>query len=134
MNSNNIKMQFVELRASGLSYDKIAKQLKKSKQTLIKWSKELECEISNFQTIEFDALKEKYRLGKQSRIEIFGKMLESIKTELLNRDLSKIPSDKLLQIFIKYLTFAQTEDLEQLFMARETYAERDLRYLREWKP
>lgn len=134
MKLTDTKMQFIELRAKGFSYDKIAQRLKKSKQTLINWSKELECEISNFKAIELEVLTEKFRMSKRVRLEMFGKMLESIKTELLNRDLSKIPTDKLLQIFIKYLTFAQTEDLEQLFMVRETYAERDLRYLTEWKP
>jgi len=134
MKETSIRGQFIELRAKGLSYDKIAIQLKKSKQTLIKWSKELECEISNFQTIEFDALKEKYRLSKQSRLEIFGKMLEGIKQELEKRDLKKIPTEKLLIIYVKYLRFAQTEDLEQFFKIRETYGERDLRYITEWKP
>jgi len=134
MNSNNIKMQFVELRARGLSYDKIAVQLKKSKQTLIKWSKELECEISNFQTIEFDALKEKYRLSKQSRIEIFGKMLEVIKHELEKRDLKKIPTEKLLIIYVKYLRFAQTEDIDLFFKIRQEYNDKDFRSVVEWKP
>lgn len=39
------KQQFIELRAKGWSFDKIAKKLGKAKQTLIDWSKELDKDI-----------------------------------------------------------------------------------------
>jgi transcriptional regulator len=41
------KQRFIELRAKGWSFDKIAKELDKAKQTLINWSKELQDEIAN---------------------------------------------------------------------------------------
>ena len=36
------KERFIELRAKGWSFDKIAKETGKAKQTLIDWSKELQ--------------------------------------------------------------------------------------------
>ena len=45
MELNSKQMEFVTLRADGLSFDKIAKQLKISKATLIQWSKLFEDNI-----------------------------------------------------------------------------------------
>ena len=45
MTNNEEREKFIELRAEGLNFDKIAKELKRSKQTLINWNKELGGEI-----------------------------------------------------------------------------------------
>jgi len=51
MKNLSLKEQFVELRAKGHSYSSIAKELKKSKQTIINWSKELQFEVSNLKQL-----------------------------------------------------------------------------------
>jgi hypothetical protein len=53
-----------------------------SKQTLIRWSKELSREIANRRAIEVDELQEKYFAQREKRIELFGETLKSIKLEL----------------------------------------------------
>ena len=45
MKSIEEKQRFVELRAKGLSFERIAEELKVSKPTLIKWSEELFHEV-----------------------------------------------------------------------------------------
>ena len=50
------KERFIELRAQGFSFDKIAKELGKAKQTLIDWSRELQDEIANRKAMELDTL------------------------------------------------------------------------------
>ena len=47
------KERFIELRAKGWSFDKIAKEIGKAKQTLIDWSKELQDEIANKERLDF---------------------------------------------------------------------------------
>jgi len=47
MKEQTVKERFLALRAQGLSFEKIARQLKVSKQTLINWSREFRYEISN---------------------------------------------------------------------------------------
>ena len=47
MKEQTIKERFLVLRAQGLSFERIAKQLKVSKQTLINLSREFHYEISN---------------------------------------------------------------------------------------
>ncbi len=48
--------RFIELRAKGLSFDKIAKDLGKAKQTLIDWSKDYQEEIANLKALELETL------------------------------------------------------------------------------
>ena len=109
------KEQFIEFRAKGWSFDKIAKKLKKSKPTLIAWSRELQEEIANFKALELEALYEKYFLLKQSRIKFFGDTLKKIKRELDTRNLKNIPTDKLLDVFIKYYSLLKEEYVELHF-------------------
>ena len=115
MKDQETKERFIELRAKGLSFEKIAKELKVSKQTLINWSKELEIEIANLKAIELDALQEKYFLTKQAKIELFGEQLQKVKMELEKRDLSKICTDKLFDIFIKLNKHLREEAVEIMF-------------------
>lgn len=58
------KNEFLELRAGGMSYDKIAQKLGVSKQTLINWSKELEKrDLSEIPTLKlFDLFMKYYKL------------------------------------------------------------------------
>ena len=46
------KEKFIQLRAKGLSFDKISKEINTSKPTLLKWSEELEGEIANLAYLE----------------------------------------------------------------------------------
>jgi IS30 family transposase len=71
----DIKQRFIELRAKGWSFDKIAKDLGKAKQTLIDWSKELQDEIANRKALELEALYETYYLQRENRLQTFGAML-----------------------------------------------------------
>jgi hypothetical protein len=103
------KEDFIEMRAQGYSLDKIAKKLGKSKNTLIVWSKELQGEIANCKAIELEALCEKYYLHKEGRLQIFGSLLVKIKEEIERRDFLDIPTDKLLDLFLKYSNKAKDE-------------------------
>ena len=96
------KHQFMEYRASGMSFDRIAETLKVSKPTLINWSREFSLEIENLKSLSLDALREKFVLTNQKRLELLGELLERLKTEALARDLSALPSHKLLELTIKF--------------------------------
>ena len=110
METSNIKERFIELRAQGYSFDRIAKELGKAKQTLIDWSKDLQEEIANRKALELEALYEKYYLLKENRLQTFGAMLTKIKAEVERRDLSDVPTDKLLAVSYTHLTLP-TSDL-----------------------
>jgi len=102
MKNANDKERFIELRAEGRSYADIAVALKVSKPTLIAWGKELQKDILNARTLRMDELFEKYAVAKAKRVEVFGKRLEAIMTELDKRDLSDCLTPTLLALALKY--------------------------------
>ena len=115
MKDQKIKLRFIDLRAQGLSYDKIARDLEVSKQTLINWSKECATEIANLKAIEMESLQERYYLTKSKRIEFLGKSLAAVQDELENRDLKQVPTEKLFDLFIKYTNAVKKEEAEIVF-------------------
>ena len=102
MKDQKTKERFIELRAEGLSYQKIAQQLKVSKQTLIAWSKELNHDIANLKAIRIEAILEEYCVFREKRIELLGNKLKGLITELDKRDLIQIPTEKLFELVLKY--------------------------------
>ena len=115
METTEQKEKFIELRAKGYSFDKIAKELGRAKQTLIDWSKELEEEIANLKALELDALYEKYYLHKETRLQTFGELLSKIKKEVDSRSLSDVSTEKLLELYLKYLSLAKEEVVDPVF-------------------
>lgn len=104
MKTTEIKHQFIELRAKGLSFSKISKKINISRKTLIDWNKNFESDISNLKSMELEELINKYFLQREARIESFGIILKRLKSELHERDFLEIGTDKLLDLFLKYDT------------------------------
>jgi len=100
---NDTILKFIELRAKGLSYDKIAKELNVSKSTLIHWSKEFELEIINLRNIEYEALREKFMLNKEKKLEFSREIFDKLIENLRSRNFDEIPSDKLINLILSLL-------------------------------
>ncbi len=115
MENQKTKEQLIQLRAQGVSYSNISKEIGKSKQTLIDWGKELEEEIRNLKAIELEAIYEKYFLLKEARLQSFGIITQRIRKEIESRDLSDIPTEKLLDMFLKYNSVIKQETTEPIF-------------------
>lgn len=117
------KEKFIELRAKGWSFDRIAKELGRAKQTLIDWSKELQEEIANRKALELDALYETYYLQRENRLQMFGAMLTKIKEEVESRDLTDVATDKLLDLFLKYNSQVKEEIVEPIYKSSQELTE-----------
>ena len=117
------KEKFIELRAKGWSFDRIAKELGRAKQTLIDWSKDLQEEIANRKALELDALYETYYLQRENRLQMFGAMLTKIKEEVEGRDLSDVATDKLLELFLKYNSQVKEEIVEPIYKSSQELTE-----------
>lgn len=96
-----LKDEFVELRAQGMSFAAIAERLGVAKSTLIAWSEDLEVEIANLRQIHVEGLREKYRMGAERRVELFGKQLDAVEGELGKRDLTAVPTERLFDLLVK---------------------------------
>ena len=103
------KSRFIHLRAKGLSYAKIAKELKVSTSTLSNWNQELIDEIAQAKALELEALQEEYFMLKEGRIRLLGGQLKTIQEEISGRNLSKVSTEKLLELQLRYFDGLKTE-------------------------
>lgn len=95
-----VQEKFIQLRAEGLSYDKIAAELDISKTTALKLGHDFEEEIKRLQFIHLEAMAEQYKLVKTARIASIAKVLEQVDTSLQSADFDKLPADRL--VLLKY--------------------------------
>ncbi|GAI73846.1 unnamed protein product [marine sediment metagenome] len=100
--SKEKKDQFVIKRGlEGKSFDVISKELTVTKVTLIKWSKELNDDISNLEHFEKEKMIEKYKAGKRIRFEAMLKIRDKILTEIEKRNLSEVSFGSLMKNFVE---------------------------------
>ena len=102
MKTTDKKHEFINLRARGFSYDRIAKELHVSKATLIKWAREYEAEISDLTRENLDSLYLSYGMAKEARIKALGGTLERINEAIDAADFSEIPPSTLLRLKLDY--------------------------------
>jgi transcriptional regulator len=132
METIETKRRFIELRAKGYSFDKIAKELGKAKQTLLDWSRDLDQEIAQAKALELDSLYESYSLYKEVRLKTLGEILSKLKKEVDKRDLTDLPTDRLLDLFLKYEGVVKESLVEPVFKSsREIEEEKEDRLLLE---
>ena len=110
--------QFIELRAAGKSYNNIADQLKVSKSTLIKWSREFTNEINNAKALQIESIREEFMLTRQHRIQFLGSELNNIVNEILNRDMTEVPTWRLFDMQRKVIAHISKDD-EPIEFAQE---------------
>lgn len=112
------------LRAKGLSFNKISKELNISKPSLLKFSLKYEKEISRERYLNTESLLKKYQLARCQRIKLIAELLNKINNELVSRDLSKVSFQDLLKMrdslglelegIIKNVTFITDEKIDLL--------------------
>lgn len=103
--------RFLTLRADGVTFDAIAKELQTSKPTLIQWSKLFENEIKDLQFESFLKIKEAYSWSVKAKYETLLKQLSKIDDAILKADLT---SSNIKDLFtIKNSLLAQLESIEK---------------------
>jgi len=98
MKELEVKEQFVELRAKGMSYNKIAKQLHVSKTTLFKWASDLSLEIVNRKREEIKAVRDEFGLHKLARAKSLALLVQKIEKELQKRSFRNVKTEKLFEL------------------------------------
>ena len=110
------KQKFIQLRAQGLSFESIAKELSVSKPTLIKWNAELYGEVQEAQFYEQENLLENYKLMRKQRFEFYCKLLSAALAELESRaaagKLQRVTTEKLLSM-VEQLEKRVQQDTQQ---------------------
>ena len=119
MRSTEHKAQFIELRAQGQSYSKIAETLHISKSTCCEWGRDLEAEIADRERERMEELYSLYSMHKQGRIERLGETIAQIDSALAKKDLSELPAYKLLLLKLKYQQELKAEYSEPVTPIKE---------------
>lgn len=109
MKSQETKTEFVRLRASGKSFDYIAKELNISKSTCSSWEKELKDVIAELKQEQLNELYDAYFMTKEARIKKLGGILDKIDDTLEQADLTEVPLEKLLDFKLKYTEALKSE-------------------------
>jgi hypothetical protein len=80
----------------------------------MEWSKDTDIsrDIANQRTLEVDDLQERYAITRRHRIEMFGNFLQRAKEELNKRDMSDIPTDRLITMVIKLSDTLKADETE----------------------
>lgn len=103
--------RFLTLRAEGLTFDAIAKELQVSKPTLIQWNKLFQKEIIDLRFESFLKIKEAYSWSVKTKYEMILKQLNKIDDAILDADLS---SSNIKDLFtIKNNLLFQLEAIEK---------------------
>jgi len=75
MTKTNVDIErFIELRARGLSLDKIAQETGTSKPVLLKWSKDFQRELDEAQYFELQDLLSQYGIMRRGRVEVISEI------------------------------------------------------------
>jgi len=113
-----IKQEFINLRAKGYSIRHIAKELKRSPQTVLNWDGDFNEEISKLKAVALESLYEQYYLTKEHRLKEISEQLAAIKKELSDRDLSDVSTERLMELNLRYLERAEKEYIEPKFLTK----------------
>ena len=101
--------EFIKLRARGLSLRQCGEALGTNKDTCNKWDRELKAQIAKHKSERLQDVYTEYGMYKEARIKALGTALNNISDELSSRDLSDVPTDKLLDYKLKYTTALSEE-------------------------
>ncbi len=95
MNDSETIARFIVLRSQGWSFNRIAAELKVSKPTLIKWSRQHQFDIANLRATETEELAERVFRRRNDRWEVLARQLKRLEDEIEKRDLDEIPVARL---------------------------------------
>lgn len=98
MKTKDEKEKFIELRASGLSFDKIAEMLNVSKPVLISWNVEFKKEINNLEYFRYQAILEQYKLIQEKRIEFLSVQLNKVNDAISKKNFEDASLKELISI------------------------------------
>lgn len=98
--SNQTKLQIITLRAQGISYAKIAEEVKVSKQTAIDIARAERDQIDTLQATEMEALFEAHKINLKGRLEQLSTLQRRLLEEIKKRDLSDLPTKDLINLYL----------------------------------
>jgi transcriptional regulator with XRE-family HTH domain len=98
MKDHETVQKFIELRAQGWSFVRIAAELGVAKSTLTEWSRKFRFEIHNRRALVLDDLQDRILGTVQSRVAGLAEKLGKVENELRQRDLKELTTSQLYSL------------------------------------
>lgn len=122
MTDRDTENRIIELRARGKSYSTIASELKIGKQTALDVCKKYKEQIATLQALELEQLYEEQRITSQERITAIASLMHRVREEIDRRDLTQVPTEKLIDLYLKQTSTLKEEIIEPNFQSSEEQA------------
>lgn len=119
MTDRDTENRIIELRARGKSYSTIASEVNVAKQTAIDVCKKYKEQIATLQALELEQLYEAQRITSMERITAIASLMHRVREEIDRRDLSTIPTEKLIELYLKQNSTLKEEIVEPNFQSSE---------------
>ena len=114
MKDRETQLAFIKARAEGKSFGTIAKELGIAKSTCTTWEQSFRSDITALKDAQMEELYTSYGMKRDARIAALGRVLQSIDEAMSERSLMDIPTEKLLELRLKYFRELKTEYRESL--------------------
>lgn len=122
------KLKIVELRAGGKSMAKIAEEVGVAKQTVVDVCNDMREEIASLHAMQLEALYEEQKISTEERIRALSSVMGKIRQELESRSLVDVPTEKLVELFLKTSSTLEGSIVEPRFQSTdEQKAEKEAR-------
>jgi hypothetical protein len=95
MHTNEIKDKFIELRAKGWSYGRIAEELNISKGIAHTWAAQFSLEIQKLRAIELEAIQERVLASYEQDLTYLAEELKRVQLVLRERDYGYVDTQQL---------------------------------------
>jgi hypothetical protein len=128
--------RFVELRAAGWSFARLATEFNVSKPTLIAWSRKHQFEIRNLRAIELEALQEQLVATRETRARALAEQLRRIEAELQKRDVADLSTSRLFSLgdSLRQQILRETGSIQFTSPLREIPDEEYMEQVQDWNP
>ena len=111
MKSATKQREFIRLKAEGKSNAQIARQLHISESTASRYTKLLADKISSYKAEQLQELYDAYYMTRAARIRRLGETLNQVDQAISTSDLSLVPTEKLLDLKLKYAQALKNEHI-----------------------
>jgi len=136
MHSPETKQKFLERRAQGHSYARLAAELGVAKSTLIEWSRQLRFDLQNRRALELDDLQDRLLGPPQARAGVLAEKLARVEAELRQRDLARVPTARLFSLAetLRRQLERTTSALPFVVPVKDIPSAEYVEQVQEWKP
>ena len=113
------RTKILELRAKGKTFRAIAEEVGVAKQSVVDECKRNDEKIATLKAFELEELYERHRITKEERIAAHASLMARIREEIDNRDLTEVPTEKLIDLYLKQGTALEEQIIEPKFLSTE---------------